>query len=192
MRVYPTPVYASNSTPLFNATAPRRNQPTYETNRSDYKANAGSLRVWWGTGPNGLAEALKDQCFSDMTWSNGLVFQRSEVRLAQIQDGTSKTYLVGEKYLNPDSYATGLDPSDDHSLFVGDDYDPHGWTEIGSCPVSQDTPGLQLSWSFGSAHAGIFIMAMADGSTRSVSQSIDPTVHRDLGDRADGRSVQVP
>ena len=192
VRVYPTPVYASNSTPLFNATAPRRNQPTYETNRSDYKANAGSLRVWWGTGPNGLAEALKDQGFSDMTGSNGLVFQRSEVRLAQIQDGTSKTYLVGEKYLNPDSYATGLDPSDDHSLFVGDDYDPHGWTEIGSCPVSQDTPGLQLSWSFGSAHAGIFIMAMADGSTRSVSQSIDPTVHRDLGDRADGRSVQVP
>ena len=192
VRVYPTPVYASNSTPLFNATAPRRNQPTYETNRSDYKANAGSLRVWWGTGPNGLAEALKDQGFSDMTGSNGLVFQRSEVRLAQIQDGTSKTYLVGEKYLNPDSYATGLDRSDDHSLFVGDDYDPHGWTEIGSCPVSQDTPGLQLSWSFGSAHAGIFIMAMADGSTRSVSQSIDPTVHRDLGDRADGRSVQVP
>ena len=192
VRVYPTPVYASNSTPLFNATAPRRNQPTYETNRSDYKANAGSLRVWWGTGPNGLAEALKDQGFSDMTGSNGLVFQRSEVRLAQIQDGTSKTYLVGEKYLNPDSYATGLDPSDDHSLFVGDDYDPHGWTEIGSCPVSQDTPGLQLSWSFGSAHAGIFIMAMADGSTRSVSQSIDTTVHRDLGDRADGRSVQVP
>ena len=192
VRVYPTPVYASNSTPLFNATAPRRNQPTYETNRSDYKANAGSLRVWWGTGPNGLAEALKDQGFSDMTGSNGLVFQRSEVRLAQIQDGTSKTYLVGEKYLNPDSYATGLDPSDDHSLFVGDDYDPHGWTEIGSCPVSQDTPGLQLSWSFGSAHAGIFIMAMADGSTRSVSQSIYPTVHRDLGDRADGRSVQVP
>ena len=192
VRVYPTPVYASNSTPLFNATAPRRNQPTYETNRSDYKANAGSLRVWWGTGPNGLAEALKDQGFSDMTGSNGLVFQRSEVRLAQIQDGTSKTYLVGEKYLNPDSYATGLDPSDDHSLFVGDDYDPHGWTEIGSCPVSQDTPGLQLSWSFGSAHAGIFIMAMADGSTRSVSKSIDPTVHRDLGDRADGRSVQVP
>ena len=192
VRVYPTPVYASNSTPLFNATAPRRNQPTYETNRSDYKANAGSLRVWWGTGPNGLAEALKDQGFSDMTGSNGLVFQRSEVRLAQIQDGTSKTYLVGEKYLNPDSYATGLDPSDDHSLFVGDDYDPHGWTEIGSCPVSQDTPGLQLSWSFGSANAGIFIMAMADGSTRSVSQSIDPTVTRDLGDRADGRSVQVP
>ena len=192
VRVYPTPVYASNSTPLFNATAPRRNKPTYETNRSDYKANAGSLRVWWGTGPNGLAEALKDQGFSDMTGSNGLVFKRSEVRLAQIQDGTSKTYLVGEKYLNPDSYATGLDPSDDHSLFVGDDYDPHGWTEIGSCPVSQDTPGLQLSWSFGSAHAGIFIMAMADGSTRSVSQSIDPTVHRDLGDRADGRSVQVP
>ena len=192
VRVYPTPVYASNSTPLFNATAPRRNQPTYETNRSDYKANAGSLRVWWGTGPNGLAEALKDQGFSDMTGSNGLVFQRSEVRLAKIQDGTSKTYLVGEKYLNPDSYATGLDPSDDHSLFVGDDYDPHGWTEIGSCPVSQDTPGLQLSWSFGSAHAGIFIMAMADGSTRSVSQSIDPTVHRDLGYRADGRSVQVP
>ena len=192
VRVYPTPVYASNSTPLFNATAPRRNQPTYETNRSDYKANAGSLRVWWCTGPNGLAEALKDQGFSDMTGSNGLGFQRSEVRLAQIQDGTSKTYLVGEKYLNPDSYATGLDPSDDHSLFVCDDYDPHGLTEIGSCPVSQDTPGLQLSWSFGSAHAGIFIMAMADGSTRSVSQSIDPTVHRDLGDRADGRSVQVP
>ena len=112
--------------------------------------------------------------------------------MAQIKDGTSKTYLVGEKYLNPDSYATGLDPSDDHSLFVGDDFDPHGWTEIGTCPVAQDTPGLQLSWSFGSVHAGVFIMAMADGSTRPVSHSIDPAVHRDLGDRADGRSAEIP
>jgi len=192
VRSYPTPIYSGNRVPLYNATAPRQNQPGYDTNRSDYKANAGSLRIWWGTGPGGMAEALADRGFSDMAGSNGLVFQRSEVRLAQIKDGTSKTYLVGEKYLNPDSYATGLDPSDDHSLFVGDDFDPHGWTEIGTCPVAQDTPGLQLSWSFGSVHAGVFIMAMADGSTRPVSHSIDPAVHRDLGDRADGRSAEIP
>lgn len=192
VRGYSTPIYSSNRVPLYNATAPRQNQPGYDTNRSDYKVNAGSRRIWWGNGPGGMAEALADRGFADMAGSNGLVFQRSEVRLAQIQDGTSKTYLVGEKYLNPDSYATGLDPSDDHSLFVGDDFDPHGWTEIGTCPVAQDTPGLQLSWSFGSVHAGVFIMGMADGSTRPVSHSIDPVVHRDLGDRADGRSAEIP
>jgi prepilin-type N-terminal cleavage/methylation domain-containing protein len=52
--------------------------------------------------------------------------QRTEVRAAHVRDGMSSTYLIGEKCLNPDNYATGLDICDDHSLFAGDDLDMFG------------------------------------------------------------------
>jgi hypothetical protein len=38
---------------------------------------------------------------------------------------------------------------------------------------------------FGSAHPGIVDFAFCDGSTRSMSVSIDPLTHRYLGERAD-------
>ena len=48
----------------------------------------------------------------DMTKVSGVSFQRSEVTMAQIRDGTSNTYLIGEKYLDPDHYLNGEDPGD--------------------------------------------------------------------------------
>ena len=43
---------------------------------------------------------------------NGVCHVRSQVTLAQVGDGTSNTYLVGEKYIDPDHYLTGRDGGD--------------------------------------------------------------------------------
>jgi hypothetical protein len=57
---------------------------------------------------------------------NGVTFQLSQVRLAQITDGTTKTALIGEKYLNPERYEDGSNLADDKNIFVGHDRDNLG------------------------------------------------------------------
>jgi len=59
--------------------------------RTDYAANGGANPVLWATGPS-LLDVLRDRGFLDMSAANGTSFQRSEVTLGQITDGTSNTY----------------------------------------------------------------------------------------------------
>ena len=47
--------------------------------------------------------------WTDTTNETGISFQRSQVSIGEIKDGTSNTYCVGEKYLSPSSYTTGTD-----------------------------------------------------------------------------------
>ncbi len=118
----------------------------------------------------------------------GITFRRSEIIMADISDGTSNTYMVGEKYLNPDYYFTGTDPTDNQSLFGGWNSDNHRCTWVDAPPM-QDQAGYFLFDSFGSAHAVGFHMALCDGSVRMVNYTIDPLVHSYLGNRKDGMTI---
>ena len=40
--------------------------------------------------------------------ATGIVYTGSLVKMSDITDGTSNTYLLGEKYLDPDNYSTGM------------------------------------------------------------------------------------
>ena len=44
---------------------------------------------------------------STVAGQGGIFYPASTVTIAQIQDGTSNTFLAGEKYIEPDLYATG-------------------------------------------------------------------------------------
>ena len=48
--------------------------------------------------------------------------------MCDITAGTSRTYLVGEKYLDPDYYYAGCDWGDDRSFATGDCDDPNRWS----------------------------------------------------------------
>ena len=124
--------------------------------RADYGGNAGEFQTLGGSGkigPNSLAEfAQVDAGTYDWTAietnakgqpsDNGVIYRRSEVKIRDITDGTSTTYLAGEKYLTPDFYETGEDKSDNETLYAGYDRDTiiFTWPSI-DCQPRQDTAG---------------------------------------------------
>jgi prepilin-type processing-associated H-X9-DG protein len=111
------------------------------------------------------------------------------ISIGDIKDGTTNTYCVGEKYLNPDNYATGKDPSDNENLYVGYDNDMYRTSNAGAGTPIQDRNGIQNTRIWGSPHGSGFNMAFCDGSVRSINYSIDPVTHARLGNRRDGQVV---
>jgi prepilin-type processing-associated H-X9-DG protein len=122
-------------------------------------------------------------------YTDGIFFPGSTTTVAEIGDGTSKTYLCGEKYVDPECYATGTDPGDCENPYVGDCKDITRWA--GMRPVQdfdrvpqRDSPGVQSPYGFGSAHPGGFNMAFCDGSVHTMYFEIDPIVHQHLASRS--------
>jgi prepilin-type N-terminal cleavage/methylation domain-containing protein len=170
----------------------------------DYAANAGTVwSVQWGSGPSSFADAAQwnpgnpngAHGFCDMSKSTGICAQRSQIRMTDITDGASNTYLVGEKCVDPDCYADGLDWGDDQCLYTGDTDDANRWagndsaTGPGPLPPQPDTPGAGFNWVFGSAHPSGFGMALCDGSVKMIPYTIDPLVHNYLGNRHDDQPI---
>jgi prepilin-type N-terminal cleavage/methylation domain-containing protein/prepilin-type processing-associated H-X9-DG protein len=150
--------------------------------RSDYAASAGSQnRNEIFGGPPNLATGLNPSYGWPATDGfNGVVFQRSAIRFASIIRGTSNVYMVGEKYLNPDNYTTGADPSDNENMYTGFNNDV--------CRVSfslplQDRRGLTDTLRWGSNHPAGLNMCYCDGSVRVVTYTVDLTLHREAGSR---------
>jgi len=157
----------------------------------DYAANAGDTGVTqFFQGPTSYADGDNPAWskWNDTSLMTGISFERSEIGPGHVRDGTSNTYLIGEKYLNPDDYITGLDLADNEDAYSGFDNDIFRSTALGLPPL-QDTPGNANGDSFGGPHSGTFNMSFCDGSIHTISFSIDPEVHRRLGNRRDGLTV---
>ena len=124
---------------------------------------------------------------------SGVSYLLSRVSAAGIADGTASTYLIGEKYLNPDSYTKLGNWTDNRGMYQGEDADTGGWsvngTEFERLRPTQDRPGLNRDYTFGSPHAGSLQMVFCDGSVRPVPYDIDPQVHARLGNRKDGQVI---
>jgi prepilin-type N-terminal cleavage/methylation domain-containing protein/prepilin-type processing-associated H-X9-DG protein len=150
--------------------------------RGDYAANAGDqLLDEFFPGPPTLADGDNPGYpWPSTDGLSGVIFQRSGLRLPQIRHGTSNTYLLGEKYLNPDSYTDGRDGADNESFYSGFDNDNSRCTYY---PPRHDRPGSADTFSFGSAHRAGLNMAYCDGSVQFVLFGVDPAVHRQAGSR---------
>jgi prepilin-type N-terminal cleavage/methylation domain-containing protein len=120
---------------------------------------------------------------------DGVFYRMSRVVPGLIRDGLSNTYLLGEKYVAADLATTGTDPGDRNPAFVGFSPDNLRWTRD---PPARDEPSVPRAMVFGSAHPATWTVGFADGSVRSLSFTIDPTVHRALGSRSDGTVVKLP
>ena len=162
----------------------RNAEPAELVFKTDYAANAGDLVVG-NLGPETLADA--DNGTYD--WLNtadatGVFYPRSEIRLTRITDGSSDTYLVGEKRCVLEGYDWG----DDQHAFLGHGNDTARYTSLDLPPIRDgESAGHK---QFGSAHPAGSYFAFADGSVRLISYDIDPEIHRRYGHRSDGLLIE--
>jgi prepilin-type N-terminal cleavage/methylation domain-containing protein/prepilin-type processing-associated H-X9-DG protein len=112
--------------------------------------------------------------------ATGTIYLASNLRWSDVTRGTSMTFLIGERYLNPDNYFTGNDPSDNEGQYSGCDNDNS--RDTSDTPL-HDTRGLQDTFRFGSAHADGVNMLMCDGSVHFFNYSIKQAVWTPMGNR---------
>ena len=101
---------------------------------------------------------------------------------SEITDGTTNTFLCGEKTIDPDYYVTGQDGGDDRAgRWVGTmtfnryTYYPANAPSFGAPTPLCDTPGYLNFLVFGSAHINGFAMAMCNSRcATSLNYSINP------------------
>ncbi len=154
--------------------------------KGDYAANSGDTLI---------VQSYERTDPTTIPWT-GVCFYMSTISARDVTDGLSSTYFAGEKFLSPDDYTTGAPGGDDDNQYVGDNIDverstyydptiPSGWL------LRADTPGLYAEYCFGSPHANSCNMLFCDGSVQGINYAIDPNVHRCLGNRKDGQTLDA-
>ncbi len=121
----------------------------------------------------------------------------TKITFAKITDGSSKTMVVAEKWVAPESYEGS----------IGRSYDDNGWADGFDCnnmrtamlQPFQDTQGTfppegncnssANNLRIGSAHPGAFNAMFADGSVRSINYNIDTETLNRFGHRQDGEVI---
>lgn len=160
--------------------------------KSDYAINTGNESLNdFGPGPDSYRKGdSRKYRWHDTSLMNGVSFLRSEVKPADVTDGLGETYMIGEKYLNPDQYAIGRDLGDNETAMSGFDNDTNrcgGQAEF--YQPHRDEAGLRDKMIWGSPHEAGFHMMFCDGSVRTVRYDIDQQVHNQLSNRRDGAKI---
>jgi prepilin-type N-terminal cleavage/methylation domain-containing protein/prepilin-type processing-associated H-X9-DG protein len=213
-----TKVSINTGQPPFNAAFKGIGQ-TLKGALTDYASNAGSNSFGCCDGRNQGPPTGSDQmtgyditAYFRMTpyWagSTGIMFGGSTITIRQIPDGLSKTYLAGEKQMQPHCYDGMMAvncQADDQSMYQGYDWDTSRWAGEGALPVSNPIIGSDARPSrdiesdtlgrdkyFGSAHASGCNLVMCDGSVQTIPFTVDAQVHWKLSNRKDGIQVSLP
>lgn len=193
----PWPVASRHRHPVFPVDLPN----LLLVARGDYAINSGSSAVFSCPGPSSLlkGDAGMFDC-PRVTLGNpiakhrlsGISHLRAAVSLRHVVDGTSNTYLLGEKYIQIDHYETGESLGDKESLYSGYCTDNHRFARQDLTPLSDLLAVSPTSdhLRFGSAHPSGLGFAHCDGSVHWVSFETDPEVHYSLGHIADEGSRQ--
>ena len=146
--------------------------------KTDYAANCGDQSAnEIDGGPPTLAKGWTTK---DNNITNGIIFRRSQIHVREIVKGTSNVYLVGERYMNALEYETGMDPSDNETMYVGYDNDV---CRSSNLQPKQDVPGVNATNVYGSVHPGGFIMAYCDGHVDIINYDIALAVFKSGGNR---------
>lgn len=182
VRVYPLSTrHAALAVNLFNC----RPDNECQVARGDYRINGGNM--WAGDAP-GTDDPEASASTNERR--TGVSYQFSEVTPAQLTDGASRTFLLGEEALSSAVYYDGSDTADDQCIYSGFDNDNVGFTGKTEDDVYLPEPdrrpaSADLKFRFGGAHAEGFPMAMCDASVSIVAFDVDAKIFWLLGGRND-------
>jgi prepilin-type N-terminal cleavage/methylation domain-containing protein/prepilin-type processing-associated H-X9-DG protein len=144
---------------------------------------------WYGPGGT-YGHAQTDYAGSSVDSVGAIVFMNAPpnpsptVSIPQISaaDGTSQTFLAGEKRLNIAAIG-GFQGDDNEGYTSGWDHDTMRQTNNPPLPDTRSGDGGQR---FGSSHTGGVNMLFCDGSVKLISYTVTQTTFAALGNRADG------
>ncbi len=176
--------------------------PNWPGSLGDYAGSGGHTTNYpsssrpWVDSPDGSGTILWT---ASQTFSAGkLSAWTGAVRLSTITDGTSNTFLIGEKHvpISLQGYSRGADSrTGDGSIYAGDHEEQFSRCAGPGRPLARgpdDTAGGSWMWVFGSAHPGVCQFVFCDGSVRGLATSTDTTTLSYLSQRADGQVVSLP
>ena len=144
----------------------------------DYAASAGPFVTYGNAGEKNPRES-------------GVIYTKSEVKLRQVTDGTSKTLLVGERHVIPKG-AFGRKGFEDYdrgdTAFLSGD---NPWTIFGATAPGFPTSRMDRNIDkFGSDHTGRMAQfVFVDVHVKPIDYSISASVLHSLGVIADGNAV---
>lgn len=184
-KVEATQNLASRTTKLPIFRCPSDVGPDLWTIQDDAGANLAELATANYVGVFGTLEI--DDCANNPGLpcnGDGVLFQNSKVRFADVSDGLSTTYIVGERRSRRDA---GFDWSSAWSGVVanGDDAIVR---VLGSADHSPNHPSGHFD-DFSSLHSGGAHFVFGDGAVRFISTNIDTTVYQRMATRAGGEVV---
>jgi len=109
-----------------------------------------------------------------------------------LTDGTSQTIMLGEKALSLQMAMAGVNDCNNNEGWIGN-WDNDMLVRGDQAPradstITNTTYGF-CGQPFGSPHGSGFNVALGDGSIRHIPYSVDTTVLRNLGLRADGNPI---
>ena len=173
-------------------TYPDNSTPANSVAKSDYAGNMGTAT---STG------ILKKGMFENS--ANKYKLPASSTK-RYIADGLSNTILIAESRINLDTIDTGTSAAGDdenayncgwpvtNTEFNGEDVLRHG----SSAPLEDvinvsGTPPADSAMQFGSSHSGGMNIAMADGSVRYITFTVDPTVFANACTRNGGEVTNL-
>jgi prepilin-type N-terminal cleavage/methylation domain-containing protein/prepilin-type processing-associated H-X9-DG protein len=174
-----------------------------DPNSSDANQNINYFAVQGGNATDGtVTSGSFPQRFN---YTNGVMYKGSAVRISDVTDGTTNTFLVGEtRYL---ALKGGCNDACAGTFWGtwGSTYYPGGGQMPTTAAAARDPinssaidPNVNFTFEvqtrmFGSRHPGGCHFALCDGSVRFVREAVDAAVYQAAGTRADGlplRSVE--
>jgi type II secretory pathway pseudopilin PulG len=136
------------------------------------------------SGTTGSDDVLTLDTFTPIQPPTGTFRVITGVRFAEITDGLSNTFLIGEKHV-----PKGKEENYPWDCGMLDGHNP-------ACNTRSAGPNFPLSdslsnteWTFGSRHPGICQFVFGDGSVRPLYNSINPVTLGLLANKSDGQPI---